>query len=41
MKRFLSLIILLSALTMPLHAQNILKLGVKGGFDIQEMKFDE
>ena len=41
MKRFLSLIILLSAVTIALHAQNLLRLGVKGGFDIQDMRFDE
>ena len=40
MKRFLSLLILLSSMTMSMHAQGI-KFGVKGGFDIQDMKFDE
>ena len=40
MKRFLSVIILLSAITMSMHAQGI-KFGVKGGFDIQDMKFSE
>lgn len=40
MKRFLSLCILLSAMAMAVHAQGI-KIGVKGGFDIQDMKFSE
>ena len=40
MKRFLSLCILLSAMAMAVHAQGI-KIGVKGGFDIQDRKFSE
>ena len=41
MKRFLSVVILLSAMIMTMHAQNVVRLGVKGGFDIQDMRFDE
>ena len=40
MKRFFSLVVLLSALTMAMQAQNV-KFGVKGGLDIQDMKFDD
>ena len=40
MKRFFSLVVLLSAMTMAMQAQNV-KFGVKGGLDIQDMKFDE
>ena len=40
MKRFFSLVVVLSAMTMAMHAQSI-KFGVKGGLDIQDMKFDE
>lgn len=39
MKRFFSLVVLLSALTMAMQAQSF-KFGVKGGLDIQNMKFD-
>ena len=41
MKRFLSIVVLLSAITMALPAQDLLRFGVKGGFDIQDMRFDE
>ena len=41
MKRFLSIVVLLSAMTMAMHAQGGVKFGVKGGFDIQDMRFDE
>ena len=41
MKRILSIVILLSAMTMAMHAQDLLRFGVRGGFDIQDMKFDE
>lgn len=40
MKRIFSLVVLLSAMTMAMQAQNV-KFGVKGGLDIQDMKFDE
>ena len=40
MKRILSLVVLFSAITMTVQAQNV-KFGVKGGLDIQNMKFDE
>ena len=40
MKKFLSLVVLLSAMTMAVQAQSV-KFGVKGGLDIQDMKFDE
>ena len=40
MKRLFSLVVLLSAITMAMQAQNV-KFGVKGGLDIQDMKFDE
>jgi opacity protein-like surface antigen len=40
MKRYLSLVVLLSAMTMAVQAQGI-KFGVKGGLDIQNMKFNE
>ena len=40
MKRFFSLVVLLSAMTMAVQAQGV-KFGVKGGLDIQDMKFDE
>ena len=40
MKRFFSLVVLLSAVAMAMQAQNV-KFGVKGGVDIQDMKFDE
>ena len=39
MKRIFSLVVLLSAFTMAMQAQNV-KFGVKGGLDIQNMKFD-
>ena len=39
MKKFFSLVVLLSAMTMAVQAQNV-KFGVKGGLDIQNMKFD-
>ena len=39
MKRFFSLVVLFSAMTMAVQAQNV-KFGVKGGLDIQDMKFD-
>ena len=39
MKRIFSLVVLLSAFTMAMQAQNV-KFGVKGGLDIQDMKFD-
>jgi len=39
MKKFFSLVLLLSAMTMAVQAQNI-KFGVKGGLDIQKMEFD-
>lgn len=39
MKRIFSLVVLLSAFTMAMQAQSI-KFGVKGGLDIQDMKFD-
>ena len=39
MKRFFSLVVLFSAMTMAVQAQNV-KFGVKGGLDIQNMKFD-
>ena len=41
MKRLLSIVVLLSAMTMAMHAQDLLRFGVRGGFDIQDMKFDE
>lgn len=41
MKRILSLVVLLSTITIALPAQNLLRFGVKGGFDIQDMRFDE
>jgi len=41
MKRILSIVVLLFAMTMALHAQDLLRFGVRGGFDIQEMKFSE
>lgn len=40
MKRIISLVVLLSAMTMAVQAQGV-KFGVKGGLDIQNMKFDE
>ena len=40
MKRIISLIVLLSAMTMAVQAQSI-KFGVKGGLDIQSLKFDD
>ena len=40
MKRIFSLVVLLSAMTVAMQAQNV-KFGVKGGLDIQNMKFDE
>jgi opacity protein-like surface antigen len=40
MKRYLSLVVLLSAMTVAVQAQGI-KFGVKGGLDIQNMKFNE
>ena len=40
MKRFFSLVVLFSAFTMAMQAQNV-KFGVKGGIDIQDMKFNE
>ena len=40
MKKFFSLVVLLSAMTMAVQAQGV-KFGVKGGLDIQDMKFDE
>ena len=39
MKRFFSLVVLFSAMAMAVQAQNV-KFGVKGGLDIQNMKFD-
>lgn len=39
MKRFFSLVVLFSAMTMAVQAQNV-KFGVKGGLDLQNMKFD-
>ncbi|MBO4719420.1 MAG: porin family protein [Prevotella sp.] len=39
MKKFISLVVLLSAMTMAVQAQNV-KFGVKGGLDIQKMEFD-
>lgn len=39
MRRFFSLVVLLSAMTMAVQAQSV-KFGVKGGLDIQNMKFD-
>ena len=39
MKRFFSLVVLLSAMTMAVQAQGV-KFGVKGGLDIQKMEFD-
>ena len=39
MKRFFYLVVLFSAMTMAVQAQNV-KFGVKGGLDIQDMKFD-
>ena len=39
MKRFFSLVVLFSAMTMAVQAQNV-KFGVKGGLDFQNMKFD-
>ena len=41
MKRLLSIVVLLSAMTMAMHAQDLLRFGVRGGFDIQDLKFDE
>lgn len=41
MKRFFTLVVLLSAMTLGLQAQSGVKFGVKGGFDIQDMKFNE
>ena len=41
MKKFLALVVLLSAMTMAAQAQTGVKFGVKGGHDIQDMKFDE
>ena len=41
MKRLLSIVVLLSAMTMAMHAQDLLRFGVRGGFDIQDMKVDE
>ena len=40
MKKFFSLVVLFFAMTMAVQAQNV-KFGVKGGLDIQNMKFDE
>ncbi len=40
MKRIISLVVLLSAMTMAVQAQSI-KFGVKGGLDIQSLKFDD
>ena len=40
MKRIISLVVLLSAMTMAVQAQSI-KFGVKGGLDIQNLKFDD
>lgn len=40
MKRILSLVVLFAAITMTVQAQGI-KFGVKGGLDIQNMKFNE
>ena len=40
MKRFLSLVVLFSALTMAVQAQGV-KFGIKGGLDVLNMKFDE
>ena len=39
MKRFFYLVVLFSAMAMAVQAQNV-KFGVKGGLDIQDMKFD-
>lgn len=39
MRRFFSLVVLLSAMTVAVQAQSV-KFGVKGGLDIQNMKFD-
>ena len=40
MKRIISLVVLLSAMTMAVQAQSI-KFGIKGGLDIQNLKFDD
>ena len=40
MRKFFALVVLFLTMTMSMHAQGI-KFGVKGGFDIQDMKFDE
>ena len=40
MKRFFSLVVLFSAMTLAVQAQNV-KFGVKGGLDIQNLTFDE
>ena len=39
MKKFFSLVVLFSAMTMAVQAQDV-KFGVKGGLDIQKMEFD-
>lgn len=40
MKRFFTLVVLLSAMTMAMQAQGV-KVGIKGGLDIVNMSFDE
>jgi len=40
MKRFFTLVVLLSAMTMATQAQGV-KVGIKGGLDIMNMSFDE
>ena len=40
MKRFFTLVVLLSAMTMATQAQGV-KVGIKGGLDIVNMSFDE
>ena len=39
MKRIFTLVVVLAAMTMAVQAQN-LKFGIKGGFDVAELKFD-
>ena len=41
MKRIFSLVVLLSAMTLGIQAQSNVKFGVKGGLDVQDMKFNE
>ena len=41
MKRIFTLVVLLSAMAMAMQAQSGVKFGVKGGFDVQDMKFNE